>query len=117
MTNVRSSDPSSDRRPPPSWMWCITQLGILTRIHSSAPVTIRFTMPSGVGPKKVNPPSAKNTRNAVISASDWPSWMPSTPKNARHHQRAIPSVYDKPWPARNSGAPASSTTVSATRTT
>ena len=95
-TNARTSEPSIDRLPPPSWMWCMTQLGIFTRIHSSPPVAIRLTTPSGVGPKKVKPPSEKNTRSAVISVSDWPIWMPSTPKNARHHHQATPSVCSVP---------------------
>ena len=85
-------------------------------MYISASATSRLTNPDRVGPNRVNPPGARNTFIAVISVSDCPTWMASTPPYAFHHHFAMPSVCGRAWNISANGAPAIRTMVSATRT-
>ncbi|MDI2130573.1 hypothetical protein [Yinghuangia seranimata] len=52
----------------------------------------------------------------TMSVVAWATWMARQPPNARHHNRARPSVAGEAWQAMASGAHAARSITTATRT-
>ena len=63
------------------------------------------------------PSGVRNTLTVAAKVRLWATCTARQPANARHHQRAIPSVCGRACSINASGAPAINTTVIATRTT
>jgi hypothetical protein len=98
------------RRPIQNGMWAM-----MYSTHSSWMASKPDTLPGGA--LSDTHCSVRNTRAAATSTSACADWISSSPANARHHQRAMPSVCGSAWQASASGATAISSTVSISRAT
>src|SRR5579884_2182254 len=117
MTTSRTTRPTLLwRRDPEKATW-EAQKGILTSTQHRQAETKRSTSPPvEARPRLAGPPVARNTRRAVTSTRDWATWVPTVAAKARHHHRAMPSVWGRAWQTSATGAATTRMTVSATRT-
>jgi hypothetical protein len=117
---VRTIDPINDRPDPPPRTARRIQNGIRHNKISNANTTrVRAQSEPGTVPNRppATPSGVRNSLTVATRVRLCATCTARQPANARHHQRAMPSVCGRACSINASGAPAIRMTVIATRTT
>ena len=106
---MRTIDPINDRPDPPPRTACRIQNGIRhNRINSANTTRVRAqSEPGTAAPNRppATPSGVRNTLTVTARVRLCATWMARQPANARHHQRAMPSVCGRACSINASGAP------------